>query len=250
MTFRNNLYHDNGVHSKVGGDNYDFLGWRSTFSVDTVGSRSTAPGFSDTTDNTFTLSANSQAIGAGVDVLNLQGQGTNASVNMGARITGNEVIGVSTGSELPPAVNFEQTNIQSYAGADQDIDGTVEVQGNSLTLTGNTWKRIAFPYTITPNTMLEFDFASSAEGEVQGIGFDVDNAISHRWSFELYGTDLWGIRDAARYTGSGEVQHMVIPVGQYFTGEMQWLTFINDHDVANPTAQSRFSNVRVYEAND
>jgi RHS repeat-associated protein len=30
---------------------------------------------------------------------------------------------------------------------------------------------------------------------------------------------------------------------------MQWLTFINDHDVANPTAESRFSNVRVYEAN-
>jgi RHS repeat-associated protein len=31
---------------------------------------------------------------------------------------------------------------------------------------------------------------------------------------------------------------------------MQWLTLINDHDVSEPTGESRFSNVRVYEADE
>ncbi|MES9993736.1 MAG: RHS repeat-associated core domain-containing protein, partial [Candidatus Thiodiazotropha sp.] len=144
-------------------------------------------------------------------------------------------------------VNFEQTAVLSYGGAGQDVNGTATVQGNSLTLTGNTWKRIAFPYTITPDTVLEFDFESSTEGEIQGIGFDIDSTIDREWSFKVYGSQSWGIQDAGSYTGSG-VMRLVIPVGQYFTGTMQWLTFINDHDVASPTAQSRFSNVRVYEA--
>jgi RHS repeat-associated protein len=39
-------------------------------------------------------------------------------------------------------------------------------------------------------------------------------------------------------------------VGSYFTGEMLWLTLINDHDVSSPTGESRFSNVRVYEAGE
>jgi hypothetical protein len=247
FTYRNNLYHNNDVHAKVGSRNYDYAAWRNSFRKDTVGSLLTNPGFSDTSGNTLTLSANSRARRAGVDILNLQGQGTTARINMGARVTGNEVIGVRT-QNGPQPVNFEQHTIQSYGGAAQDVDGTVEVRGSSLTLTGNNWKRIAFPYTVTRNTVVELDFMSNAQGDVQGIGFDVDNAPSYGSSFKLYGTDAWGIRDAARYTRPGQVQRLVIPVGQYFTGRMRWLTFINDHDVANPMSQSRFSNVRVYEA--
>ena len=138
--------------------------------------------------------------------------------------------------------------ILSYGGTGQDISTTVEVTESSLTISGNGWKKIAFPYTVTPDTILEFDFESGAKGEIHGIGFDTDNVISADRSFTFYGTQNWGIR-AGSYRGNGQ-EHFVIRVGgeNGIIGAMQWLTFINDHDVANPTAESRFSNIRVYEA--
>ncbi|MCU7921043.1 MAG: hypothetical protein KZQ95_22190 [Candidatus Thiodiazotropha sp. (ex Epidulcina cf. delphinae)] len=149
------------------------------------------------------------------------------------------------------ALDLSQTPILSYGGAGQDVSATatVDTEGAALTLTGNGWKKIAYPYTVTPNTVLAFDFQSRAEGEIHGIGFDTDNGISGNRSFILHGTQTWGIQDYATYAGQG-TQHFHIPVGQYFTGAMQWLTFINDHDVSNPSAESRFSNLRVYEADE
>ena len=46
---------------------------------------------------------------------------------------------------------------------------------------------------------------------------------------------------------SPQVKHYRIPVGDFFTGPVQYLTFANDHDGKNPTAKSVFSNVQVYE---
>ncbi len=42
-------------------------------------------------------------------------------------------------------------------------------------MVGNTWKKIPVAYTITPNTILEFDFKSTAQGEVHGIALETDN---------------------------------------------------------------------------
>ena len=44
------------------------------------------------------------------------------------------------------------------------------------------------------------------------------------------------------------MKHYVIPVGQFYTGSMANLFFVNDHDVANPSAESVFSNIQVYES--
>jgi RHS repeat-associated protein len=149
---------------------------------------------------------------------------------------------------LPASIDFEQSTILSYGGSGQDVEATVEVEGSSLKIMGNGWKKIAFPYTITADTILEFDYESGAEGEIQGIGFDTDDEVSLTY-FKLYGTQDYGFQDVGRYPGKGSV-HFVIPVGEYFTGEQQWLTFINDHDVLNPDSDGRFSNIKVYEAND
>jgi hypothetical protein len=155
-------------------------------------------------------------------------------------------IGPPSGFLNGSPVNFKQKPVLSYGGANQDVSSTTNVSDTALKITGNGWKKIAFPYAVSSHTMLEFDFESNAQGEIHGIGFDTDNAISDDRTFKLYGTQNWGIQTAATYSGNGR-EHFVIPVGDYFTGQMQWLTFTNDHDVANPTAQSRFSNVRVYE---
>ncbi|MES9943254.1 MAG: RHS repeat-associated core domain-containing protein [Candidatus Thiodiazotropha sp. 6PLUC1] len=163
-------------------------------------------------------------------------------------LEGQPIALLSSQSELP-VIDFEQNPVLSYGGTGQDINGTEVAQGSSLTLAGNVWKKIAFNYTITPDTILEFDFESGEQGEIHGIGFDTDNGISGGMSFILYGTQNWGIQYTEQYSGNG-VMHYSIPVGSYFTGAMDWLTFINDHDVSEPTAESRFSNIRVYEAGD
>ena len=52
-----------------------------------------------------------------------------------------------------------------------------------------------------------------------------------------------------RFILPGQPTGYRIPVGQHYTGDMQNLFFVNDHDISNPTAQSVFSNIRIYEDN-
>ncbi len=59
-------------------------------------------------------------------------------------------------------LNFNDYTINSY-GSKQDGVGTLAIEdgGSTLRLTGNLWKSIELPYTITADTVLEFDFSSS-----------------------------------------------------------------------------------------
>ena len=145
-------------------------------------------------------------------------------------------------------VDFTVNPVLSYGGS-QDGTGTVEIldAGATLRLTGNLWKKIAYPYEITPNTMLEFDFSSSTRGEIHGIGFDTDNTISSNRTFELYGSQTWGLQDFRTYV-SPDVAHYVIPVGQFYTGSFASLVFANDHDVRSPTGESTYTNITIYES--
>ncbi len=52
----------------------------------------------------------------------------------------------------------------------------------TIDFSGNSWKKIDLGYTITANTILEFDFQSTAQGEIQGIGFDNDHRSATRRS--------------------------------------------------------------------
>lgn len=137
-----------------------------------------------------------------------------------------------------------------YRNLTRGSTASVADGGSTLHLTGNAWKKIDFPYAITPNTILEFDFKSSAQGEIHGIGFDTDLSLSERRAFQLYGTQewRWGISDFADYGSDAPGwKHYEIPVGQFYTGSFQHLFFAMDHDVSNPTGESYFANVRVYE---
>ena len=153
----------------------------------------------------------------------------------------------------PPSggvIDFNATPPSSYAGSQDRTDtGSVQILdgGATLYLEGNRWQKIDFPYTITPDTVLEFDYSSTAEGEVQGIGLVSSDALNKSHTFKVYGTQNWGNASYDDYPGGGVVKHYVIPVGQYYTGDVQYLFFANDHDVSNPTANSTFSNVQVHE---
>ncbi|MBL4700953.1 MAG: S8 family serine peptidase, partial [Phycisphaeraceae bacterium] len=172
---------------------------------------------------------------------------TNIQIYEDTTTTGTGTTGTSGGGEI----NFNDFAINSYA-TNQDISQTytVNTAGTQLTLSQNTWKQIAKNYTVTADTVLEFDFTSTTQGDIHGIGFDTDNVLSRDTFFQLYGTqDNWGIPSVTQYDAlAGSVKHYTIRVGDYFTGQFQYLVFANDHDVTNPNSNGSFANLKLYES--
>ncbi len=164
--------------------------------------------------------------------------------------------------EIVPEPLGEPTNVTeitaaaadfiNYAGG-QDSGGPVAVAngGTEFTISGNLWKRLALNYTVTAETVLEFDYEGVITPEISAIGFENDSNFGNDNNrFFLNGTQLSGLNYAAptatfQYTGPGVV-HVEIPVGTFFTGTFSHLAFINDDD-SNPTGTSVFSNIILRE---
>jgi hypothetical protein len=168
---------------------------------------------------------------------------SDAAGNAAVEQTRTVIVGPGTPS---PTIDFSAFSIDPFGRNDVNSTFAVEDGGASLRVTGNGWKKIDLPTVITPDTVIEFDYASSAQGEVQGIGFDTNLSVSSGFTFKVHGTQGWGNRAFDSYEGPG-VTHYKIPVGRYFTGSFDYLVFVNDHDVSNPTGESWFSNVEIYE---
>lgn len=147
-------------------------------------------------------------------------------------------------------INFNEWSIDSY-GYNQDA-GSYEVleDGMTLKIQNNAWKSIPFEYTITPNTVLVFDFGSTQQGEIHGIGFDNNEFISFTKTFKLYGTQSWGLSDFNNYPGNGEWVSYTIPIGEVYTGTYDRLFFVADQDGGANNNNSYFRNIRIYEGAD
>ena len=156
---------------------------------------------------------------------------------------------VSVGDGTPPPPTCPPITfgtISSYGGT-QDAVGTFAVQdaGATLFLEDNTWKFISFNYSVTANTVIDFEFRSTSQGEIHGIGFDNDNSISSNRTFKVHGTQNWGITNYDNYSGSTWVSYS-IPVGSFYTGSFDRLFFTNDNDGGSGN-NSYFRNVVVHE---
>ena len=145
-------------------------------------------------------------------------------------------------------IDFDDYSVTSFANQDvKPISVTKEDEGRTLHMVGNTWKKIPLAYPITTSTVLEFDFKSTAQGEVHAIALETDNTTTDSYFFKLYGTDSFGVGDYNNYASSApNWKHYVITVGQYYQFTSAYLVFATDHDVTSPTAVSYFSNVRIY----
>ena len=143
------------------------------------------------------------------------------------------------------ALNFNDYSIVSFSNQDSNGAFSVGNNGNSLTLTNNTWKYIAYPYTVTSNTVVEVTLSSSSQGEIHGIAFENDNTLTSSRCFKLHGTQNYGITNYDNYSG-GSVTY-TIPLGDFYTGTMDRLVFINDNDGGSGNT-SIFSNVKIYES--
>ena len=116
---------------------------------------------------------------------------------------------------------------------------------------GKSWNKLDINnYNITNNTVLKFEFQSNAEAEIQGIGFDNDDVISNgdRTNlFQVSGTQDWGIELENSYTIGSGWQTYQVNVGDYISGEFDYLTLVSDDDASNSKAQSQFRNISLSE---
>ncbi len=161
-----------------------------------------------------------------------------------------DAISLTTGGTNPDpdpgcaALDFNDFTINSFSNQDSAGDFSIGTGGASLTLTNNTWKSISLNYTVTANTVIEFEFSSTSQGEIHAIGFEDDNTLTQTRYFKVHGTQNYGITNFDNYT-SGTTTY-VIPVGDSYTGAMDRLVFINDNDAGSGN-NSTFTNVRIYE---
>lgn len=154
---------------------------------------------------------------------------------------------IGSGNNDCLAIDWGAYNIEGYGGA-QD-HGQAQLQSNNtvLMIQNNAWKQIPLNYTVTTNTVIEFDFKSTIQGEIHGIGFDSDASISYGRTFKVYGSQSWGIQDFNNYNGSGNWVHYTIPVGQYYQGDFDRLFFVADHDSGAHNGNAYFKNIVIRE---
>jgi hypothetical protein len=142
-------------------------------------------------------------------------------------------------------INFSTLDFSPFRD-NQDGEGTAQLieSGEGIELIGNRWRKVRLTdVTISPDTVMEFEFKSGTQGEIHGVGF-VRHGDDYRDPkiFQLYGNQRWGNYDF-KYVGNGNYQKFIIPVGSFYTSEDVELIFIMDHDVDNPTGESSFKNI-------
>lgn len=166
----------------------------------------------------------------------------------------------------PSVVDFEAGDPSQSFESSQDGTGETTVRDGGATVeqSGNQWKFVDRDYTVTENTTLVFEFESTSEGEIHGIGLENDQDQTSDRIVRLYGTQNWG-EPVSQFggletyaVGDGWVRYEV-PIGELYEsngdlGPVDYLVFITDCDTnsgcdperADPP-NSRFRNVRIYE---
>ena len=240
-----NLFGGDGDDTLNGGTGNDVLSGGA--GIDTA---SFASATSGVTVNLNTGSATGDGTDILIDIENITGS-NNADIlwgNNGDNVIrgadGNDEI--RGGNQTGVAVNA--STLISYGGG-QDVGGVINYLDDDVgvELDGNLWKRIFVDYTITADTILEFDFRSTNEAEISGIGFDNDNGISSGLTFKVYGTQNWGINNFDNYDGSGDWVHYEINVGAFYTGNFSHLFLVNDDDGGGDDGDGFWRNIVIHE---
>lgn len=167
----------------------------------------------------------------------------------------NDTDGNGVGDECEPTdpdtdcitINFIDSPVVSYGGNQDQGSATVLDAGQTLRLENNAWKAILLDYEVTENTVISFDFGSTQQGEIHGIGFDNNNSISSNRTMRLFGTQNWGISNYDNYNNVGYWTSYSIPIGEFYTGDFNRLFFVMDHDQQPKNGTSFFTNLQIFE---
>lgn len=180
------------------------------------------------------------------------------------------------------AVLDDQVANNKYAGS-QTKGGSTTISdgGRTVKLFGNQWRYLDYSYDVTTETMLTFEFKSTAEGDIHGIGLETAGSGQNSDRiFRVYGTQPWGVNVTSKpisepyYDQSDGWRRYTVPLGEVYdsrggTFQATAMAFVMDCDPTddtasgtsdqrcksqdadgNPTATSHFRNVEVYEADE
>jgi uncharacterized lipoprotein YddW (UPF0748 family) len=164
--------------------------------------------------------------------------------------SGNSATVSATPVNTIPANALDMDNFTIGGYGTQDVNSSsweLQDSGYTMRLYGNTWKTLNLNYTVTANTVIEFDYKSTGtEPEIGGIVFDNDLSLSSGQTWKVYGTQNYGITTYDNYSGNDWV-HYTIPVGATLSaGTYQYLVLMNDKDSGSGT-NSFIRNIEVYE---
>ena len=113
--------------------------------------------------------------------------------------------------------------------------GSLSVTDGILTLNANSWFSVDLIDVVGvdsldfANTIMSFDFMSTGTPDISGIATSNLNTPRSKKSFNLDGTQDWGL-DSFAYTDFNEWVHFEINLGDYIDGDFSTLMFINDCD--------------------
>lgn len=144
---------------------------------------------------------------------------------------------------------FEPTQNQSSPVPDQYKYGTTVVYDDgSVTLSGNNWILFPVDYKLTEESMLSFKLNIEGSAEIVGIGFETDKKVSAERTINFYGTQTWGIDGTDYY--NIENDNVSFPIGQYLTGQVDYLFLLLDYDSIAPSqniSKAVFKNIVITE---
>jgi hypothetical protein len=144
-------------------------------------------------------------------------------------------------------IDFKEQEVISFGGVQDAGVHILSADSTEVMITGNAWKAVDLEYDITPETVIEFEFKSTREGEIHGIGFDENNSISANRTFRVFGKQNWGLGQFDNYQmGEGWTSY-TIPVGTFYTGRFEKLFFVADHDRNPRNGTSFYRNIKIYE---
>ena len=177
-----------------------------------------------------------------------------ASVTDSGGLSGSDAISLTIqpgGGGCTDCIDWSVTGTVSYSNQDASGNISVEDGGDTAFLQNNTWRRTTQTFNVTANTVLEFEFQSTAQGEIHGIGFEENDTLTDQLRiFQIFGTQIWGgaIQNSIKYTTAdlGNFVTFRINVGEFYTGNNLFLVLTNDNDAGSGNT-SRFRNVRVFE---
>ena len=139
---------------------------------------------------------------------------------------------------------------------------TVSDDGRRIEVTGNKWQLVGKNYTVTEDTVLTFEFRSSKEGAIHGIGFQ--NAGTGQDSgrvVRLSGVQNWGVNvsdyGGSYYKSGNGWTRYEVPIGEVYgdtnnLGDADSLIIVNDCDgnegISCGAHDSAYRNVAVSES--
>jgi poly(3-hydroxybutyrate) depolymerase len=78
------------------------------------------------------------------------------------------------------SIDFRKLDFSKKEGQGGKV--TVSDDGSTVTLTGDVRVKAPFEYKVTPKTLIEFEFRSTAQGLTHAIALDADDFLDARWA--------------------------------------------------------------------